>query len=106
MHDTGDYSISDLAELFSVSPRRCTGPSAGRRPPHSAEETPPLIAEGHTRPTRACAVTPSDFSTLERLLAAPNQKGEDRHRECGPPDVERPGTGPGLISVSLKVPQR
>ena len=48
MHDTGDYSISDLAELFSVSPRRCTGPSAGRRPPHSAEETPPLIAEGHT----------------------------------------------------------
>ena len=47
MHDTGDYSISDLAELFSVSRPRCTGPSAGKRPPHSAEGTPPLIAEGH-----------------------------------------------------------
>src|SRR4051794_14180488 len=28
--------------------RRCTGPSVGRHPPHSAEETPPLIAEDHT----------------------------------------------------------
>ena len=32
--------------------RRCTGPSAGRRPPHRAEETPPPIAEGHTRVPR------------------------------------------------------
>src|SRR6476659_1878358 len=29
-------------------PRRCTEPSAGRRPPHSAKGTPRFISEGHT----------------------------------------------------------
>jgi antitoxin ParD1/3/4 len=53
MHGTGKYSISDLAELFSIS--RPTvypiGLSLAPRgdPPISAEEIPPFISESHRR---------------------------------------------------------
>ena len=47
MHDTGDYLISDLAELFSVAARPSTVPSSGKGPPNSLGETPPLSSESH-----------------------------------------------------------
>lgn len=32
LHDSGNYTIVDLAELFSVSPRPCTAPSSAQAP--------------------------------------------------------------------------
>ncbi|WP_442044716.1 recombinase family protein, partial [Pseudogemmobacter sp. W21_MBD1_M6] len=45
MYDTGDYSVSDLAEVFSVSRPTVTEPSSASRPPHCDHETPPLTGE-------------------------------------------------------------
>ena len=56
MHDTGDYSISDLAELFSVSRPTVYRTLVRQAPPHSAGETPPFIAEGHSRAGDSLAV--------------------------------------------------
>ncbi len=40
MHDTGDYSITDLVELFSISRRPFTAPSSGNGPPQSHDRDP------------------------------------------------------------------
>jgi hypothetical protein len=44
MHATGDYSIADLAELFSIGRATCTGLSNGK-PPEKAD-SPDLLVCG------------------------------------------------------------
>ncbi len=63
------------------------------------------MSDAWDRASRNCALRKEAqgsyiFSKLKRLLAAPKQdEGEDRHRECGPADVKRPGAGSGLFHV-------
>ena len=45
MHDTGDYSTAIWPSCSRCPARRCTAPSAGRRPPHSAEAPAALVAQ-------------------------------------------------------------
>ncbi len=50
MYDTDDYSISDLAEVFSISVQRCTG-HLGANPPR----LPPRQPNRQEAPTCRCS---------------------------------------------------
>ena len=48
MHDTGDYSVSDLAEVFSVSRPTVYRTLQRQATAHNDQETPPNTDQAHT----------------------------------------------------------
>jgi DNA invertase Pin-like site-specific DNA recombinase len=83
MHHTGEYSISDLAELFSVSRptvsrtlARKAQRSSASDAPQSGEDLTPGSVENHNE----CLVTQLFKNLIERPLRNPlyNRKGTDR----------------------------